>query len=366
MNTKTETKKPAEAIAQPAASKGELVPTTVKLRLPYPKAACEYAGIDVRQFKVLIDDIWPGAQSLEAICGALAYCAHRKLDPMKRVVHIVPMWKRDGAGYDDQGKPKGKMVETFWPGIAELRTTATRTGIYAGKDAAEFGETIEQTFNNEYKGETETVTVKFPEWCRVTVYKLVHEQRCAFVGPKVYWLESYATKSRFSDIPNEMWADRRSGQLEKCAEAAALRAAFPEELGNEYAAEEMHGRVIEGVKLPTDEPPVPVAGTLRSAFAEGREDQNSSEATSGKTARKTSNRKPRQEKTVDKPAGEQGKKEPETPLARGLRLLAMCKTVDDVSDLHQAIAEELKDPELEKWDGSCRDRSAELNPANNG
>ena len=38
------------------------------------------------------------------------------------------------------------------------------------------------------------------------------------------------------------------GQLDKAAEAAALRAAFPEELGNDYAAEEMEGQVIDHVE----------------------------------------------------------------------------------------------------------------------
>ena len=40
-----------------------------------------------------------------------------------------------------------------------------------------------------------------------------------------------------------MWKQRPYGQLEKCAEAAALRKAFPEELGNEYAAEEMGNKI---------------------------------------------------------------------------------------------------------------------------
>ena len=45
-----------------------------------------------------------------------------------------------------------------------------------------------------------------------------------------------------------MWKKRPRGQLDKAAEAAALRAAFPEELGNDYAAEEMEGQVIDHVE----------------------------------------------------------------------------------------------------------------------
>jgi hypothetical protein len=132
------------------------------------------------------------------------------------------------------------MVETVWPGIGELRTTAFRTGQYAGRDEARYGETITRKVGS--------AEVEFPEWCQVTVYRLLGGQRLPFPGPRVYWLESYAVKGGKDkdQSPNEMWRRRPFGQLDKCAEAAALRAAFPEEVGNEYAAEEMEGRTIDG------------------------------------------------------------------------------------------------------------------------
>jgi hypothetical protein len=85
---------------------------------------------------------------------------------------------------------------------------------------------------------------------------MVGGDRCAYHA-KVFWEETYATVGK-SEVPNDMWAKRPRGQLDKCVEAAALRKAFPEELGNTYAAEEMEGRTIEGVATehaPT--PPVP-------------------------------------------------------------------------------------------------------------
>jgi hypothetical protein len=42
-----------------------------------------------------------------------------------------------------------------------------------------------------------------------------------------------------------MWERRKRGQLHKVAKAASLRAAFPEETGNDYTAEEMSGKEIE-------------------------------------------------------------------------------------------------------------------------
>jgi phage recombination protein Bet len=137
------------------------------------------------------------------------------------------------------------MVETVWPGIAEIRTTASRTGQYAGIDAVEFGPVVERSFSGQTGGnnsETITKKVRYPEWASVVVYRLVAGVRCAYHA-KVYWEETYATMGK-SDVPNEMWAKRPRGQLDKCVEAAALRKAFPEELGNIYAAEEMEGRDI--------------------------------------------------------------------------------------------------------------------------
>jgi hypothetical protein len=85
-------------------------------------------------------------------------------------------------------------------------------------------------------------TVEFPEWCEVTVYRVVDGVARAFSEP-VYWLEAYSTTGRNSELPTEIWVKRPRGQLHKCAKAAALRAAFPEECGY-YAAEEMEGKSI--------------------------------------------------------------------------------------------------------------------------
>jgi phage recombination protein Bet len=215
-------------------------------RLPYHIALKDRFDIEPSGWKALVEAIYPNAKTVDAIVMALSYCKARNLDPFKRPVHIVPMW-------DGKAGPQGRggFVESIWPGIAELRTTAFRTGNYAGCDETEFGPTIERSFEGKIrkgKGEnatweTKKITLKFPEWARITVYRLLGNQRCRFVGPKVIWLEAYATIGR-SDLPNEMWETRAEGQIEKCAEAAGLRKAFPEEIGNQLTAEEMAGRHV--------------------------------------------------------------------------------------------------------------------------
>lgn len=195
-------------------------------RLPYHPAVEERFGVSLTEWRALVDAVFPLAKEASSVILALSYCRARKLDPFKKPVHIVPMWN----------SALKRMVETVWPGIGELRTTAFRTGQYAGRDEAKYGETR--------RAKLGSVEIEYPEWCQVTVYRLLGGQRLPFPGPRVYWMESYATQARDSSEPNAMWKRRPFGQLDKCAEAAALRAAFPEEIGNEYAAEEMEGQTM--------------------------------------------------------------------------------------------------------------------------
>ncbi len=204
--------------------------TEYKPRLPYHPALKEKIGIGPGEWNVLVDTVFPSAKTAGAVALAVSYCKARKLDIFKRVVHIVPIWDKE----------RGCMVETVWPGIAEHRTTASRTREYAGHDECVFGPDVQQTFAD---GDRD-ITVTFPAWAQMTVYRLVQGQRCPFPGPKVRWLETYASKK--NDAPNSMWADRPYGMIEKCAEAAALRSAFPEELGDEPSEVEASGRNWHG------------------------------------------------------------------------------------------------------------------------
>lgn len=218
---------------QDPASKGQLaVLPPPRMAFPPPAVMQEYE-INEHGWRVLVDATFPAAKTPHAVIMALDYCKRRKLDVFKHPMHIVPIYSN------------GKWIETIWPGISELRTTAQRTGQYAGMDVPEFGPTIERTFKGRIKdGETAwkdvEVTVQFPEWCRITVYRKLGNDRVPFPGPRVKWLETYARLNNFVEVPNSMWAKRPDGQLEKCAEAAALRRAFPEEIGSDYTIDEFY------------------------------------------------------------------------------------------------------------------------------
>jgi phage recombination protein Bet len=237
--TITRTKPAGQQQGQDIAPPQQQVAVFQPPRLPYHKAIEERFGVDPSLWKALVEAVYPSAATVDVIVMALSYCKARKLDPFKKPIHIVPMWSSQ----------KGAMIETVWPGISELRTTAFRTGNFAGMDEAEFGPDMEYVLagkagRGKMKGEERSVTMHVPEWCRITVWRLLGGQRHRFVGPKVYWLEAYA-RWIDTDVPNDMWEKRGVGQLEKCAEAAALRRAFPEELGNDLTAEEMEGRVFD-------------------------------------------------------------------------------------------------------------------------
>lgn len=256
MNTQTAEKVDTDTIAEAAVSRGEVVHIAPP-RLPYHPALEERFGIDKTGWRVLVDATYPSAKSVEAVLMALSYCASRKLDIFKRPVHIVPMWS----------STLGRMVETVWPSISELRTTAFRTKQYAGIESIEWGPVQEVEFvgtasKGPQKGTTRKAKLKFPEWCRMTLLRELNGKERKFIGPKVLFTEAYASWSD-TDVPNEMWAERPEGQLEKCAEAAALRRTFPEEIGNDLTAEEMEGRRIfdPGANArdvtPREDPPAP-------------------------------------------------------------------------------------------------------------
>ena len=206
-------------------------------RMKMPENVAEEYSLNEDSWRALVDAVFPSAKTVGAVTMALAYCKKNSLDIFQRPVHIVPMYVN------------GRSIESVWPGIAQLRIVAQRQESFAGYDDCEFGPMVE---NHDFKGKAHgqnnstydvSARVSFPEWAQFTVYKMMHGQRIPLKGPKVYWLEAFSNRaSAGGQCPNAMWEQRPIGQLEKCAEAAALRRAFPDVLGNEYAMEEMEGR----------------------------------------------------------------------------------------------------------------------------
>ncbi|HHS9150158.1 TPA: phage recombination protein Bet, partial [Enterobacter roggenkampii] len=177
----------------------------------------------------LKNSIYPGAKD-ESVMMALDYCRARQLDPLLKPVHLVPMSVKDSR------TGKSEWRDVVMPGIGLYRIQADRSGDYAGAREPEFGPDTTQTLSG--------VEVTFPQWCKYTVYKRMPSGEIVEFSAKEYWIENYATGGRDTTAPNAMWKKRPYGQLAKCAEAQALRKAWPE-IGQQPTAEEMEGKSLD-------------------------------------------------------------------------------------------------------------------------
>ena len=303
----------AETSGREIATKTQL-PSFAAPRLPYHPAIQERFGVTRDDWRALVDSIFPLAEDPASIILALSYCKARHLDPFKRPVHIVPMWNSQVR----------RMVETVWPGIGELRTTAFRTGQYAGRTTA-YGPDITEKVGS--------VTLTYPEWAQSTVLRRMYGEKLSFEGPRVYWREAYASAKKDDPSPNAMWKKRPRGQLDKCAEAAALRAAFPEEIGNELTAEEMEGRTI-GSASGHD---VVARKTLAARLTEGRpqHDPDTGEIIEAQAEEIAPEPSMGAAETAEEGVGADD--EPTEPESPRDALLTRLMAIDDVKKLRRAI-----------------------------
>lgn len=154
------------------------------------------------------------------------YTANKlKLDPLAKQVYCVFR----GSG--------NKRAMTIQVGIDGLRAVAERTKQYAGMEDCIFDEGITHE-----KGEPQN-----PSKAKITVYRITN-------GMKVGFSATARWKEHKPSPPNDfMWKKMPYGQLEKCAEAKALRKAFPQDLSGLYIEEEM-GRAGDVIDTTAEEP----------------------------------------------------------------------------------------------------------------
>lgn len=197
-------------------------------------------GVTNAQWLVLINSLYPGAAVVSGLM-VLDYCKARGLDPMKKPCHIVPMNMKVGGEW--------VMRDVVLPGIYEYRTTAMRTGRYLGHTEPLYGP--DDTFGG----------VVAPQWCAMTFKRAAAGGVVIEFPVKVYFREVCNTKDEWVDgkktgkvVANDRWAKAPIQMLTKCAEAAGLREAFPDEFGGEATFEEMAGRDVGGVEEPASTP----------------------------------------------------------------------------------------------------------------
>lgn len=179
---------------------------------------------------VMQNSLYPGANS-SSVALVLSYCKAAHLDPMLKPVHIVPMWDREAK----------RMRDVIMPGIGLYRTMAARSGQYAGMTEPEFGPEITEKLSG--------VEVTYPQWCKITVRRMMPNGSLADFTAVERWKENYAVKGgqEKSIAPNAMWLKRPYGQIAKCAQAQALRIGFQELVPSQPTAEEMEGKDYSNV-----------------------------------------------------------------------------------------------------------------------
>lgn len=175
---------------------------------------------------VLQSSLYPGA-ALKSIKMVIGYCKAANLDPMQKPVHIVPMWDKNAK----------QMRDVIMPGVGLYRTQAARSNALAGISEPEFGPSVVHELGG--------AKYNVPESCRVTVKRTLSNGAVGEFAAIEYWIENYATAGKDTDAPNAMWKKRPRGQLAKCAQAQALRMAFPEMTGSAPTADEMEGKALE-------------------------------------------------------------------------------------------------------------------------
>lgn len=164
----------------------------------------------------LIKDMYFKGSSNEEFLMFVHVCKKTGLDPAMRQIFPVKRWDNK----------TGKETMTIQTGIDGYRLIAERTGRYAP------GREPSYQYDNSGKLISATAYVK-----KQTADGTWHEiAATAFYDE---YVQTFLDKKTGQKKPTQFWQNMQHNQLAKCAEALALRKAFPGDLSGIYTQEEM-------------------------------------------------------------------------------------------------------------------------------
>lgn len=232
-------------------------------------------------------------------------CARRAVHPLDRMLYPQ--------------KRKGKLV--FVTSIDWFRSKAESSGSYAGND--------DPVPAYDEKGGLVS--------CAVTVWKIVGGVRCSFTAT-ARWSEYYPGKEQ-----GWMWEKMPVLMLGKCAEALALRKAFPTILGGVYTGDEM-----EQADRPSSEAP-----QKSSTAASKPTTQTGSTAASSKppAAAQTSATSSTPKSTMGSPSEKSGAPPAKGPKVTSLGVITACEKRYNSNGKCYVVLR-IVDEKNEAWGGS--------------
>lgn len=148
-------------------------------------------------------------------------CAEKGLSPFSKQIYLTSYNTKEGLKY------------SVITGIDGYRALAARTHLYAGCEPPMFNRSSQGVW---YTAADLLISgKKAPISCTFTIYKLVGNQRVTFTAEVLF--DEYASKTYKGDLMGK-WKTMPFNMIAKCAEAAAYKKAFPEQMAGLTIPEE--------------------------------------------------------------------------------------------------------------------------------
>jgi phage recombination protein Bet len=191
--------------------------------LQHNEGAISAPIFDNKQIEILKNSICKGASPEEFEVFIMA-CKKTGLDPFMRQIYAVKRW-------DGRLKRETMTIQT---GIDGYRLIAERTGLYAPGP--------EPTYQYDSNGQIVSATAYVKKQTRDGTWHTVAASA---------FLDEYCQRNKEGNASG-MWSNMPRNQLAKCAEALALRRAFPAEMSGIYTKDEMNQAEIVEMRSNTE------------------------------------------------------------------------------------------------------------------
>lgn len=214
---------------------------------PAPIIAAAAPSMSPEQIEIIKRTIMDKASDME-LAFFLEMCRHKRLDPFSGQIVATKRrsWNRDTRDWEFKW--------VYQTTIDGMRSIAEDSGEYEGCDAAQWcgpdGEWHEVWLKKEP-----------PLAARVVAYRRGRKPAIG-VANYDFFCQTFKPDKNETPRPTEIWQKGAPHMLAKCAEALALRKAFPRQLGAVYSRDEMQGAGVIDVEANYEAPPTPTTADV--------------------------------------------------------------------------------------------------------